>query len=66
MKISIWCLRFYFSKELTTINKKWSYAGYLLSDENNISIKVAKYLGANRVELIESNEYGYTSLIKAN
>jgi predicted HTH transcriptional regulator len=51
--------------ELVTEESVWNYAGYLLSDVNNISIKVAKYSGANRVELIETNEYGYTSLIKA-
>lgn len=51
--------------ELVTENDVWNYAGYLLSDVNNISIKVAKYSGANRVNLIETNEYGYTSLIKA-
>lgn len=51
--------------ELVTEDDTWNYAGYLLSDINNISIKVAKYSGANRVELIETNEYGYTSLIKA-
>lgn len=36
-----------------------------MADVNNISIKVAKYKGLNRVELIENNEYGYCSLIKA-
>lgn len=51
--------------ELATEEDTWNYAGYLLSDVNNISIKVAKYSGTNRVELIETNEYGYTSLIKA-
>lgn len=36
-----------------------------MSDRNGNSIKVAKYKGTNRVNLIESNEYGYCSLIKA-
>lgn len=36
-----------------------------MADVNNVSIKVAKYKGLNRVELIENNEYGYCSLIKA-
>nr|MDA3882180.1 hypothetical protein [Bacteroidales bacterium] len=35
------------------------------ADENGTSIKVAKYSGINRVDLVESNEYGYCSLIKA-
>ena len=51
--------------ELTTEKGMLNYAAYLLADMNNISIKVAKYSGANRVNLIESNEYGYCSLIKA-
>ena len=30
-----------------------------------MSIKVAKYSGIDRVDLIENNEYGYCSLVKA-
>ena len=51
--------------ELLTEDGGHNYAAYLLADVNNISIKVAKYKGLNRVELIENNEYGYCSLIKA-
>src|SRR6056297_2069065 len=51
--------------ELTTEEGSLNYAAYLLADENNLSIKVAKYSGENRVNLIENNEYGYCSLIKA-
>jgi predicted HTH transcriptional regulator len=51
--------------ELLTENGLINYAGYLLADENNVSVKVAKYSGENRVALIENNEYGYCSLIKA-
>jgi predicted HTH transcriptional regulator len=51
--------------ELTTTNGDLNYAAYLLADENNVSVKVAKYKGETRVDLIESNEYGYCSLIKA-
>ena len=51
--------------ELLTEEGSLNYAAYLLADENNVSIKVAKYSGANRVDLIENNEYGYCSLIKA-
>ena len=32
---------------------------------NGISVKVAKYSGTNQVDLIENEEYGYESLIKA-
>ncbi|GAB4345524.1 MAG: helix-turn-helix domain-containing protein [Flammeovirgaceae bacterium] len=51
--------------ELLTPQGELNYVAYLLADENNISIKVAKYKGKNRTELIENNEYGYCSLIKA-
>src|SRR5690606_11435783 len=51
--------------ELLTEEDKYNYVAYLLADENNTSIKVAKYEGIDRSNLIESNEYGYTSLIKA-
>jgi predicted HTH transcriptional regulator len=51
--------------ELLTKDGKYNYAAYLIADNNNISIKVAKYVGTDRVDLVESNEYGYCSLIKA-
>lgn len=71
-------LRIYYEEKKKPLNKQFkknlellteegtlNYAGYLLADENNVSIKVAKYSGENRVDLIENNEYGYCSLIKA-
>lgn len=71
-------LRIYYDEKKKTLNKQFqtnlelltpqgelNYVAYLLADENNISVKVAKYKGDTRVDLIESNEYGYTSLIKA-
>ncbi len=51
--------------ELLTEEGAYNYVAYLMADQNNISIKVAKYAGTDRVTLIESNEYGYQSLIKA-
>ncbi|MDX9848615.1 MAG: putative DNA binding domain-containing protein [Tenuifilaceae bacterium] len=51
--------------ELLTEDNKLNYVAYLLADENGTSIKVAKYSGIDRVDLIENNEYGYCSLIKA-
>lgn len=51
--------------ELLTSEGYYNYVAYLMSDINNVSIKVAKYDGKDRVNLIESNEYGYCSLIKA-
>lgn len=51
--------------ELTTPQGDLNYAAYLLADENNVSVKLAKYQDNSRVDLVESNEYGYVSLIKA-
>ena len=36
-----------------------------MADENGNSIKVAKYSSLDRCDLVENNEYGYCSLIKA-
>jgi predicted HTH transcriptional regulator len=57
--------RFKQSLELVTKNKSLNYVAYLLADENGTSIKVAKYAGTDKVDLIENEEYGYCSLIKA-
>lgn len=51
--------------ELLDADNEYNYVAYLLSDKNNTSIKLAKYKGTTRVNLIENNEYGYGSLIKA-
>ena len=51
--------------ELLTEDGAFNYAAYLLSDVNGLSIKVAKYAGTDRVNLIENEEYGYCSLVKA-
>ncbi|RVT79654.1 winged helix-turn-helix transcriptional regulator [Flavobacterium sufflavum] len=56
-----------FAQNLELINEDGflNYVAYLLADHNGNSIKLAKYNGINRVNLIENNEYGYCSLIKA-
>lgn len=51
--------------ELFTEDSQFNYAAYLLADDNNVSIKVAKYSGTDRVNLIENNEYGFCSIVKA-
>lgn len=51
--------------ELLTEDGSYNYAAYLLADVNGMSMKVAKYDGFDRVDLIENNEYGYCSLVKA-
>jgi predicted HTH transcriptional regulator len=51
--------------ELFTEDDRYNYAAYLLADINNTSIKVAKYAGKDRIELIENEEYGNCCLVKA-
>jgi ATP-dependent DNA helicase RecG len=71
-------LRIYYEESGKKLNSKFAdnlnlhcedgsfnYAGYLMSDVNAVSIKVAKYSGKTRVHLKENNEYGYCSIIKA-
>ncbi len=53
------------SLDLLTPDGDLNYLAYLLADENGTSIKVAKYAGTNKVDLIQNEEYGYCSLIKA-
>ena len=53
------------SLELLTSDGKDNFTAYMLADENGVSIKVAKYAGKNKVDLIENYEYGYCCLIKA-
>ena len=57
--------KFLSNLELYTEDGKLNYAAYLLADENGISMKVAKYSGTDKVDLIENAEFGYCSLIKA-
>jgi predicted HTH transcriptional regulator len=51
--------------ELLTRTGEYNYAAYLLADQNGCSIKVAKYAGTTRVDLIENEEYGYCCMVKA-
>ena len=51
--------------ELRTEEGDYNYAAYLLADQNGNSVKVAKYRGLDREDLIESEEYGYCSLMKS-
>ncbi len=51
--------------DLLMTDGNYNYIAYLLADSNGVSIKVAKYAGKDKVDLIENEEYGYCSLIKA-
>jgi len=53
------------SLDLIDDNGRYNYAAYLLADENGVSMKVAKYAGTTKTELIENEEYGYRCLITA-
>lgn len=51
--------------DLLTSEGKYNYNAFLLADENNVSIKVVKYVGINKLELLENMEYGNRCLITA-
>ena len=51
--------------ELLTEEKAYNYVAYLLADSNGVSIKVAKYAGTDRVDLVENEEFGNCCLVKA-
>ena len=51
--------------ELLTDDGQLNYAAYLLADENGNSMKLAKYAGTDRYELVSNNEYGYCCLLTA-
>lgn len=53
------------SLELLTDDGRYNYFAYLLADRNSISIKIARYRGRDKVDLVENKEFGYCSLIKA-
>jgi len=57
--------QFKISLELLNSDGSDNFVAYMLADENGISIKIAKYAGMNKVDLIENYEYGYCCLIKA-
>ena len=44
---------------------RFNYLAYLMADNNHITIKVATYSGTDSYDLIENEEYGFCSLIKA-
>lgn len=50
---------------LLTSNQKLNYMAYLLSDSNDISIKVVTFKGKNKNEIIKRNEYGFKCLLIA-
>jgi len=51
--------------DLRQSNGLYNYAAYLLADENGVSVKVAVYSGTDKVDLLETREYGNRCLITA-
>ena len=51
--------------DLLTSEGKYNYNAFLLADENTVSIKLVRYLGTNKLELLENLEYGNRCLITA-
>ena len=56
-----------FSRSLNFLTEdgKYNLNAFLFADNNDITIKVAKFAGVDKTELIENEEYGYCSIIKA-
>ena len=52
------------SLELLTSDNHFNYVAYLVADENANSVRVAKYAGTDKLNLIENAEYGMCSLMK--
>ena len=51
--------------DLLTSEGKYNYNAFLLADENTVSIKLVRYLGTNKLELLENLEFGNCCLITA-
>lgn len=51
--------------DLYTEDGKFNYAAYLLADNNGTSIKVARFNGTEKLDIVERNEYGRCCLIKS-
>ena len=51
--------------DLLTDAGRYNYFAFLLSDISSISVKIARYRGRDKSDLIENKEFGYCSLIMA-
>lgn len=51
--------------DLYTDDGKYNYNACLLADNNTVSIKFGKYAGTNAVDLIENEDFGNCSIVKA-
>ena len=57
----------YFLKnlDLFTEDGKYNYAAYLMADHNGTSIKVARFRGTEKLDIVERNEFGRCCLSKS-
>lgn len=53
------------SLNFLTEDNKYNLNAWLFADENDITIKIAKFSGVDKTDLIENEEYGYCSIIKS-
>jgi len=51
--------------EFFTPDGRYNMLAYLFADENSFSFRFAKYQGTDKSDIIENEEYGYCSVIKA-
>lgn len=56
---------FFKTLDFFTSTGEFNYIAYLMSDTNRVSVKVAKYGIRDRADLMESEEFGYNSIIKS-
>ncbi|MBO5528638.1 MAG: putative DNA binding domain-containing protein [Bacilli bacterium] len=47
------------------VNGKYNMLANLLADENDVSIKVVRFSGKDKTNMLSRNEYGYTCLLSA-
>ena len=75
--LSFRVLRVYYEERGMTLNERYAenldfllpdgrynYVAFLMSDENNVSVKLAKYSSGDRSQLTSVNEYGFTCLLQ--
>lgn len=53
------------NQDLFTEDGKYNYAAYLMADHNGTSIKVARFRGTEKLDIVERNEFGRCCLIKS-
>lgn len=47
------------------VNGKYNYLANLLADENDVSIKVVRFEGIDKLKMVSRNEYGFKNLLIA-